>query len=336
MLSSRERRALAFAAIFLAASAFASRAMAQQQPQGFAIERFYPSGPGGGWFVMDDLDMHGGLGGVMALTSGYAMKPLRVTDGAQHLAVVSDRAFADFGFAVTYERWRLYLNMDAPLLTQGESGTVGGYRFAAPSLDLGTGPDTLTDARIGLDARVLGSATSSFRLGLGAQLFVSNGNRFYADVNQQYHASYDTDGTYRAMGRVLVAGDVGVFTYAGHAGVHVRPLDDSPTPGSPQGSELLFGAAAGARLPVFGNRPWVLVVGPEIYGATAFRSFLQSTGTALEALLTGRLEETADDRPQLRFRLGTGAGINQHFGAPEWRLVFGIEVSDRTARYFAP
>jgi len=281
---------------------------------------------------MDDLDMRGGLGGVMALTSGYAMKPLRVTDGSQHLAVVSDRAFADFGFAVTYERWRLYLNMDAPLVTQGESGTVGAYQFAAPSLDLGTAPDTLTDARIGLDARVLGEAGSHFRLGVGAQLFVSNGSRSYLDVNQQYHANYDTDGTYRAMGRVLVAGDVGMFTYAGHAGVHVRPLDDSPTPGSPQGSELLFGAAAGARLPVFGNRPWVLIVGPEIYGATAFRSFLQSTGTALEALLTGRLEEAADDGPQLRFRLGTGAGINPHFGAPEWRLVFGIELSDRTGK----
>ena len=329
MLSSREHRRLGFAAILLAANSVPSRAKAQQPPQGFAIERLYSSAPGGGWFVMDDLDMHGGLGGVMALTSGYSMKPLRVTDGLQHVAVVSDRAFTDFGFAVTYERWRLYLNMEAPLLTKGESGTVGAYQFAAPSLDLGTAPDTLTDARIGLDARVFGRATSSFRLGLGAQLFIPNGNRFYSDVNGNYHANYDTDGTYRAMGRVLVAGDAGMFTYAGHAGVHVRPLDDSPTPGSPQGSELLFGAAAGARLPVFGNH--AIVVGPEIYGATAFRAFMQSTGTALEALLAGRLEGTVDDGPQLRFKLGTGAGLNPHFGAPEWRLVFGIELSDRTA-----
>jgi hypothetical protein len=330
MLSSRERRGLSFAAIVVAATAFASGAGAQQQPQGFAVERFYPSAPGGGWFVMDDLDMHGGLGGVMALTAGYAMKPLRVSDGSQHLAVVSDRAFTDFGLAVTYERWRLYVNLEAPLLTKGQSGTVGDYQFAAPSLDLGTAPDTLTDARIALDARVIGRASSSFRLGVGAQLFVPNGLRSYTDVNQNYHASYDTDGSYRAMGRVLFAGDVGVFTYAGHAGVHVRPLDDSPTPGSPQGSELLFGAAAGARFPVFGNH--AIVVGPEIYGATAFRAFMQSTGTALEALFTGRLEGTADDGPQLRFKLGMGAGLNPHFGAPGWRLVFGIELSDRTAR----
>jgi hypothetical protein len=165
---------------------------------------------------------------------------------------------------------------------------------------------------------------------VGAQLFVPNGNRFYTDVNGNSHANYDTDGTYRAMGRVLVAGDAGMFTYAGHVGVHVRPLDDSPAPGSPQGSELLFGAAAGAKVPVLGNHS--IVVGPEIYGATAFGAFMQSTGTALEALLTGRLEGTAGDGPQLRFKLGTGAGLNPHFGAPEWRLVFGVELSDRTAR----
>jgi hypothetical protein len=75
------------------------------------------------------------------------------------------------------------------------------------------------------------------------------------------------------------------------------------------------------------------IVGPEIYGASAFRSLFGSTSTALEGLLTGRLEGTADDGPQLRFRLGAGAGISQHFGTPEWRLIFGIEVFDHdTAR----
>jgi OOP family OmpA-OmpF porin len=319
MPSSNEHRALGFAIILLASSALSSRAGAQQQPQGFAVERFYPSAPGGGWFVMDDLGMRGGLGGVMALTAGYAMKPLRVTDGSQHIAVVSDQAFTDVGLAVTYDRWRLYLNLDAPLVTKGQSGTVGDYQFAGPSLDLGVNPDTLSDARIGLDARVLGGARSPFRLGAGAQLIVPNGNR----------SDYDTDGTYRAMGRVLFAGDVGHFTYAGQLGVHVRPLDDSPTPGSPQGSELLFGVAGGAKVPVCRNGTAALVVGPEIYGATAFRSFLGSTGTALEGLLTGRLEGMADDGPQLGVKLGTGAGISQHFGAPEWRLVFAIEVFDR-------
>jgi hypothetical protein len=332
--SSSEQRALVFGVTLLAASAFAPRAAAQVQPtQGFAVERFTPSAPGAGWFVMDDLGMRGGLGGAMALTAGYAKNPLQVTGDSRPLAVVSDQAFTDFGVAVTYDRWRLYLNMDAPFLAKGQSGTIGNYQFTAPCnpvpdphcslqhIDLGTNPDTMSDARVGLDARLLGGPKGPLRLGASAQLFVPEGSRTY----------YDSDGTVRAMLRALLAGDLGLFAYAGQLGVHIRPLDDSPTPGSPQGSELLFGVAAGAKVPMGPSGALSLVVGPEIFGATAFRSFLGSSSTALEGLLTGRLEGTADDGPQLRVKLGTGAGIDPHFGAPEWRLVFAIELFDRSA-----
>jgi hypothetical protein len=40
------------------------------------------------------------------------------------------------------------------------------------------------------------------------------------------------------------------------------------------------------------------------------------------------LEGIANDGPQLRIKVGAGAGLNQHFGAPEWRLIFAIEVFD--------
>jgi hypothetical protein len=50
-----------------------------QQTQGFAVERFYPSAPGGGWFVMDDINISGGLGGAISLTGGYALNPLEVS-----------------------------------------------------------------------------------------------------------------------------------------------------------------------------------------------------------------------------------------------------------------
>src|SRR5580658_7384068 len=122
MPSSKGSRALGFVVV-LAATVLESRASAQQQAQGFAVERFYPSAPGGGWFVMDALDMRGGLGGAMELQGGYARNPLRVTDGVTHLAVVSNETLADFGLAVTYDRWRLYLNIEAPLVVQGQSGT---------------------------------------------------------------------------------------------------------------------------------------------------------------------------------------------------------------------
>jgi hypothetical protein len=332
LVRARLRQTVWLACALLLAIALPSRAAAQQAPQqplGFALERLYPSAPGGEWLVMDALDMRGGLGGAMALTAGYARNPLRIAGGSTHLAVVSDQAFADFGFAATYVNWRVYLNLDMPLSTRGQSGTVGAYQFHPPSMDLGSNPDTLSDARIGFDSRLVGEHGSRFRLGMGSQLIVPNGNRCNLNPDSTIKScDYDTDGTLRAMLRVLFAGDVGRFSYAGHLGAHVRPLDDSQTPGSPQGSELLFGVAGGARLWLPRLAKMAIVVGPEIYGATALRSLLRTTDTALEGLWTGRLEQTGDEGPQVRVKLGAGAGLSQHFGAPEWRTVLAVEVVD--------
>ena len=307
-------------------------AHAQQQVDGYALDRLYLSAPGGGWFVMDALDMRGGLGGAIALTTGYAHNPLRVraADGSERLTVVADEALADFGFAATYDRFRLYVNVVMPLDVAGNSGTVGAYQFTAPNaaqpytpsgVNPSTASDALADGRIGVDARLYGTADGPFRLGASVQLLIPSPNT--------PNSEFLSDGTFRAMGRALFAGDVGLFTYAGQLGVHVRPRDDSPTPGSPHGSELLFGAAGGVKVAVLGSST-ALVVGPELYGASAFRSLFGSSGTALEGLLTGRVEGTADDGAQVRAKLGVGAGIDAHFGAPEWRVVFGIELFDHS------
>jgi hypothetical protein len=243
---------------------------------------------------------------------------------------VSDEVFADIGLAVTYDRWRLYVNLDAPLVIQGDSGTLGGYQFTAPTVSVAKGnPDTLSDPRIGLDARLVGDAASPFRLGASAQLFAPVGATPSVDGSTLPRLGYyDTDGTFRAMLRVLVAGDLGRFSYAGQLGAHIRALDDSPQPGGPRGSELLFGLAGGGKLPV--GRGLALAVGPEVFGETAFRSFFGSATTGVEGLLTGRLEGTGDDGPQLRVKLGAGGGLDAQFGAPEWRVVFGIEVFDHS------
>ena len=316
-------RVARFVLLSILVAAWESPAEAQQQPQGFAVERLYQAAPGAGWVVMDDLTMHGGLGGVMAMSVGYAHNPLQVAtrDGSQRLTLVSDQAFTDFGFAITRGPWRFYLNLDAPLAITGQSGNVGAYQLTAPSVDPGSRPDTLSDARIGVDTRLLGDAKSSFRLGVGAQLIAPTGDR----------ADYDTDGTFRAMLRILFAGDVGSrLTYAGQLGIHVRPLDDSPAPGSPQGSELLFGLAGGPKIALDRSSKTIVVVGPELYGETAFSSFMGTTTTGLEGLLTGRVEGTADDGVQFRVKLGAGGGIDPNFGAPEWRMVFGLEVFDHS------
>jgi hypothetical protein len=301
---------------FVLLSFWPSLAQAQQQAEGFAVERLYQSAPGAGWFVMDDLDMSGRLGGAVSLTSGYARNPLVITgpDGKK-LAVVSEEAFADFGAAITHDRFRGYIDFPVPLVLSGTSGTLGQYQFTAPSVTFGSNPDSVSDPRIGFDVRLLGEPGSLLRLGAGAQLIFPNGNR----------SDYVTDDKYRAMFRFLAAGDAGKFTYAGQLGVHVRTLNDAPVPGSPNGSEFLYGISAGRRFA--GSNGWAVVAGPEIFGETAFRAFF-SGETGTEALLTGRFEHTGTGR-NLRVKLGVGHALVQDFGAAQWRVVFGVEMFGR-------
>jgi hypothetical protein len=306
--------ACALLAGFLLPGFWPSPADAQQQPAGFAVERLYQSAPGGGWFVMDDLDINGRLGGAVEVTSGYAHNPLVITgpDGKQTLAVVSGEAFLDIGAAVTHDRFRGYINFPMPLVVDGTSGTLGPYQYTAPSVSLGTNPDTISDPRIGVDVRLMGAPGTLLRLGAGAQLIFPSGNR----------ADYVSDARYRAMFRFLAAGDAGAFMYAGQLGVHVRPLNDAPDPGSPNGSEFLYGISAGRR---FAGPPgWVVIAGPEIFGETAFHQFF-SGETGTEALLTGRLEGNHPGR-NLRIKLGLGHALQQDFGAAQWRIAFGVEL----------
>jgi hypothetical protein len=334
MRSSRALDRVVVVGVTLVAFALPTRpARAQQQAAGFDLERLYTSAPGGGWFVMDSLDMHGKLGGAVNAIASYAHNPLRLTDGSRSLAVVSDEVFVQLGFAATYDRFRLYFTFDSPLTVQGNSGTVGGYTFTGPAVDPASSPDAISHARFGFDSRLVGDDAAPFRLGIGLQLWVPGGAP--GALRENYlsdGAPGDSLGAYNAMARVLFAGDVGFVTYAAQVGFHLRQLDDSPTPGSPQGSETVFGAAAGAKLSVCGACNMRLVVGPEVFGATAVRSFFGTNTTALEGLLTGRLEGTAEEGPQLRFKLGVGGGIDPHFGAPEARIVFGIELFDRSTK----
>ena len=289
---------------------WALAAGAQTPVEGFNAERLPPSAPGAGWFVMDSLDMHGGLGGAISFSARYARDPLRVNG----LAVVTDSAYGQVAAAITWRSWRFSVGFDFPLAVKGRTATIGGYAYPGPDLDLGSHPDALSDVRIGVDTRVLGDAHGPFRLGLGAQLWFPSGPE----------AQYVSDGTYRGMLRLLFAGDVRWLAYAGHLGVHIRPRDDGGVPGAPRGSEVLFGVAGGARLPI--GEAHQAVIGPEVYGATAFNGAFKSEATSAEALLSARYEGTGDAGLQLRLKLGAGVGLGSSFGTAAWRVMFGLEA----------
>jgi hypothetical protein len=307
--------------LLLALALWAPAAHAQRAAQGYGVDRLYVAPPGAGWFVMDDLDIRGRLGGAMGLSLGWARNPLVLQGSGGRFALVSDEVTADIGAAVSYRRFRFSLGFSLPFVVIGESGRVGDVAYTAPAVDPGSLPDGVGDVRLGVDVRALGEPGGPFRLGASAQLFLPSGRR----------ADYISDATLRGMLRVLFAGDLGRFVYAGHLGVHVRPLDDEDTPGSPRGSELLFGLAAGVKLPVRGMKEWAVALGPELFGATAFRAMFQGPSTPFEGLLTARLEGTGVRGLQLRARLGGGIGFNRQLGAPDWRVVAGVEVFNHNA-----
>ena len=295
-------------------SAVSSSAHAQQPATGFAIERFSPAPPGSGWFVMDDLNISGGLGGAIELSSGYARNPLVVPGSAAlpGFPLVSDEAFVNIGAAVTLNRYRLYFDLPVPYLVSGSSGTFGAYALSAPAVTPGTNPDTVADPRLGFDARLLGAPDSSLRLGGSAELIFPSGAR----------SEYTSDARYRGDFRLLAAGDYRAWSYAGHLGVQLRPLVDNAVPGGPDGSEFHFGVSGGHKTNL--NQTWALVVGPEVFGETALRAFFNGD-TGIEGLMTARFERSGQGR-NLRVRIGIGHGIVQHFGAPEWRVLAAVEI----------
>jgi len=313
-------------AAFSVTFALAIAGRAQVAAEGYAVERLNPGAPGNSWLIMDDLKLEGPLGGAVSILTGYARRPLRVSalGNGQSLSVISDQAFVDVGLAILYDRFRFTLDIPDPLYLRGESGTVGNAAFTVPLVDVGRYPDKVTDIRWGADVRLWGDVRGPLRIGASAQLFVPSGER----------ANYATDNTFRGLLRAQFAGNFGIFNHAGFAGVHLRPRDDSqklglPTLGGPRGSEFVFGLAAAPQLAVSKSGAASLGVGPELFGETAFKSALGKYTTALEALLSSHLTYFDAHGAQVRFKVGGGRGLNAQFGAPIWRMVLALEISDR-------
>ncbi len=313
----------------LAVIGWVSESRAQVAAEGYAVERLNPASPGSSWLVMDDLKLEGPLGGGVSLITSYARRPLRVSnpDGSQTLSVLSNQAFVDVGLAILYDRFRFALDVPDPLYASGHNGTVGNVQYTAPNLDPGKYPDKVSDIRFGLDARLWGDVNGPLRFGFSGQLFVPSGER----------ATYVTDGKFRSLLRAQWAGNWGIFDHAGFAGLHIRPRDDAATLGSsafggPRASELVFGLGVAPQFDLCASGTTRVGFGPELFGETAFKDAFGKYTTALETLLSAQLTHIDDHGALVRFKVGAGPGINAQFGAPAWRMVLGLEISDRVRK----
>jgi OOP family OmpA-OmpF porin len=276
---------------------------ARAQAQGFAVDSFDPSERGSDWFSVESLDLRGSLRPALGVVMDGAYRPLVVYSGGKlEESLVRNQIFANVGGSlVLWNRLRVGFNLPVAVYQDGHADVVDGVAYAPPKTP------SVGDLRLGADVRLAGTYGGPFTLALGARVFVPTGQR----------DNYTGDGSVRLDGRVEVAGDLGIFTYAARLGAEYRNFDDSIA-GHPLGSQALFGAAAGLRL---ANR--ALIVGPEVYGATIITqssAVFATASTPVDAIL-GAHYTFLDD-----FRLGAGGGLGltRGFGSPvgRWMATF--------------
>jgi outer membrane protein OmpA-like peptidoglycan-associated protein len=224
-------------------------------------------------------------------------------NGEQETSIIGDQFFAHLGASVVLaNRVRLALNLPIPLAQTGNEARLDNQRFASDN-DSGLG-----DVRFGADVRLFGEYREPISLAVGAQLFVPTGSQ----------DSYTGDGAARIMPRLMVAGEVTPFVYAGHMGFTYRGNDEAFA-GTPRGSDLAVAVAAGVR--VLDGR---LVIGPELYGSSVVgesEAFFARRTTPLELILGAHwLVARA-------WRLGAGAGpgLTRALGTPELRGLLSLE-----------
>ena len=274
---------------------------------GFSLDRFDPAVRGSEWFTEESLDLRGDRRFAFGVVLDYAREPLVIdpSGGDQLSAILEDQAFLHVGAAVVLDdRARLAFNLPLGLLQQGDTVVVDDIDYSSAE------QPAPGDLRLSGELLLSGAFGEPYQVALGARLFVPTGSP----------DSYSGDGSVRLGPRLLVAGTIGSFTYATHVGVDYRARDQDFA-GVELGSDVAFGAAAGARL-LHGR----LVVGPELFGSTVIagnEAFSEAT-TPFELLLGGHYSSSR----QARVGLGVGRGLTRAFGSPDFRLLASLEFSE--------
>ena len=294
---------------------FGREAGAQQQ--GFALDQFDPSERGSDWFSVESLDLRGNLRPAIGVVMDGAYRPLAIfaADGTVQASIIRNQVFAHAGASlVLWDRLRVGFNLPVEVWQDGHNGVIDGVTYVAPQSQPAVG-----DLRFGADLRLVGTYGTPFTLALGARAYVPTGSR----------SDYIGDGAVRIDGRLEVAGDLDIFTYALRAGAEYRNLEQT-IGGSPIGSQFLFGGAAGFRL--FERN---FVIGPEVYGATIITdgdAVFARKSTPVDAILGAHLTVARD----FRFGAGGGLGLTRGYGSPEARWMASVEWAPAYEEKVAP
>lgn len=291
---------------FVALSAPAAPALAQEASSGFALNRFDPSERGSDWFWAESLDLRGHNRWAVGLVGDWAYKPLVAydSDGEEVARVVENQVYAHLGASVVFfDRLRVGLSAPVLLYQNGEDLPTGGGTLEAP-----TGA-AMGDVRLGGDVRLFGEYGDALTAAVGMHVHLPTGSR----------DSFSGDGATRLVPRATLAGDLGIFTYAAKTGVNARFRGDDFA-GQPMGHEWTMGAAAGLRL--LDKR---LTVGPEIWASTVLSDggagFFKEAGTPFEGVFGAHYQM----KNGLKLGAGVGPGFTQGLGSPEVRSLLSVE-----------
>ncbi|MBL8609734.1 MAG: OmpA family protein [Myxococcales bacterium] len=298
------RTSFVIAASALAALALVPKtARAQAVAEGFSVNRFEPSERGSDWFTNESLDLRGSLRPAVGVVGDYQYRPLVIyRNDEAYRSVVRNQLNLHAGASVVlFERLRLGATLPVVAFTDGHAGTVGGTFYPSPPKEQAIG-----DLRLGADVRLLGTYGDPFTVALGAQVWLPTGDK----------DQYTTDGKVRVGPRAMVAGDVGIFAYSARVGFLYRGRE-AAFDGGQVGSEITFGAAAGAR--VLDKK---LLLGPELAASSVAVNggFFEKRSTPVEALLGAHYKVGS-------FQVGAGAGtgFSRGFGSPEVRVLASLE-----------
>ncbi|MCU0687834.1 MAG: hypothetical protein MUF34_37260, partial [Polyangiaceae bacterium] len=208
---------------------------AQSTETGFGVDRFDPSERGSEWFALDSLDLRGHQRFAAGGVASWAYKPFVLYDGDGEVrnAIVEHQIVLHAGASlVLWNRLRVGANLPLQMYATGESGTLGGTTYPAPSADQSVG-----DLRLSGDVRLFGEYGDVITGALGLAVALPTGSS----------GAYAGDGNVRFTPRAQVAGDVGDFAYAAKLGYQYRDRRDT-LGGAPIGSEFVYGLSGGVRL----------------------------------------------------------------------------------------